>query len=102
MPPVPSSPEPAGPAATRPLADVWCEGLPAERCGAFEKECHVATYCDGQRFCTSRQGPRRLTCGENGYSGGEVACCEGLLARCGKMTGDTTCDDERDSEQRPM
>ncbi|WP_147451106.1 hypothetical protein [Corallococcus llansteffanensis] len=108
MPPIPSSPsparpsEPSAPTATRRLADVWCEGLSPERCGAFPEECYAATYCDGQRFCTSRRRARGRTCGEEGYYGGEVACCEGLVARCAKKTGDTTCNDERDPEQQPM
>ena len=84
--------------------DVWCEGLPVERCGEYPEECHVAVYCDGESACTSwRNHPRDLQCGKEGYAGGSVACCPGLVGRCGQVDGrDKTCDDQRDTDKRPL
>ncbi|RKH58697.1 hypothetical protein D7V93_16300 [Corallococcus llansteffanensis] len=74
--------------------------MPVERCAEFPDVCHQAVYCDGEPFCTSRRGTQAPTCGGEGYSAGEVACCPGLIARCGRVT-EGTCDAEHGTDHRP-
>ncbi|GEN13480.1 hypothetical protein SAMN05443572_1068 [Myxococcus fulvus] len=77
---------PPGPELRRPTQDVWCEGLSVERCDDFPKDCELATYCDGVRFCrTQPRYPNEATCAEEGILGANVACCPGLVPRCGSL-----------------
>ncbi|WP_342377253.1 hypothetical protein NVS55_38240 [Myxococcus stipitatus] len=82
-----------------PAADVWCEGLSAERCGEYPQDCEAASYCDGVRFCR-RQEPGRGqgTCVGEGSPVGSGACCPGLAPRCGVEFEDETCDTEAEGE----
>ncbi|QSQ12284.1 hypothetical protein [Myxococcus landrumensis] len=79
---------PEGPEFRQKTADVWCEGLSAERCGSYPRDCEVATYCDGVRFCRSQADfPSQETCAAEGILGANVACCPGLVPRCGVPSG---------------
>ncbi|MCP3057707.1 hypothetical protein LXT21_02835 [Myxococcus sp. K38C18041901] len=75
---------PPGPEMRRSTQDVWCEGLSVERCDDFPQDCELATYCDGVRFCrTQPLYPNEAKCAEEGIYGASVACCPGLVPRCG-------------------
>jgi len=86
-----------------PYADVWCEGLTVDRCGAFAEDCVLKTYCDGQRFCSRRRArPPAGGCGAEGAQGLAEPCCEGLVPRCGSRTLEDACEPRRDSTDVPM
>ncbi|WP_147446949.1 hypothetical protein [Corallococcus sp. CA054B] len=94
-----SKPEPSAPV---PTPDVWCEGLPPERCGESPEHCIRLTYCDGQPFCASRMNrPRDRTCGSVSVHGLGEPCCPGLVSRCGELTPDDTCEPQRDPTDMP-
>ncbi|MBZ4395057.1 hypothetical protein [Myxococcus sp. AS-1-15] len=77
---------PPGDELRRPTEDVWCEGLSVERCDDFPKDCELAAYCDGVRFCrTQPMYPNKAECAEEGVLGASVACCPGLVPRCGAL-----------------
>ncbi|RUO94591.1 hypothetical protein D7Y11_03625 [Corallococcus sp. AB018] len=82
--------------------DVWCEGLPPERCGEFPELCIRLTYCDGQPFCASRMNrPKDRKCGSVSVYGLGEPCCSGLVSRCGVLTLDDTCEPQRDPMDMP-
>ncbi|WP_147445324.1 hypothetical protein [Corallococcus aberystwythensis] len=90
-------------ASTEPYADVWCDGLSPERCGDFADSCIRLTYCDGQRFCASRHNrPSDRVCGSEGTRGLAEPCCEGLVARCGALPSEGTCEPQAKSTDVPM
>lgn len=80
--------------------DVWCEGLPVERCGEFPQHCREAAYCDGTRFCSTWNGED--ACAGDGDISGPAACCPGLLPRCGVVSKDATCDSQLGTPARPV
>ncbi|QSQ12289.1 hypothetical protein [Myxococcus landrumensis] len=85
------------------VADVWCEGMPVERCGKYPQDCEVAVYCDGTRFCRSQElYPSLETCAGEGILGASVACCAGLVARCGVPSGGETCNLQKGDESEPV
>ena len=85
------------------VVKVWCEGLPLARCGWYPKDCEVAVYCDGTRFCRSQESyPSQETCAAEGILGASVACCPGLVARCGVPSGSGTCDRQEGSDAEPV
>jgi|GEM_PF-3843819 len=83
-----------------PRPDVWCEGLPLERCGAFPQHCREAAYCDGTRFCSAWSGEE--ACAQEGSTAGPMACCSGLLPRCGVVSKEGTCDSQFGTAARPV
>lgn len=63
-----------------------CNEFDPEHCPI---ECAVLDGCDGHPICRPKvQTPP--ACGGAGYYG--VACCEGLMSRCGKANADGSCD----------
>ncbi|WP_338873231.1 hypothetical protein [Myxococcus stipitatus] len=86
-----------------PALRVWCEGLPVEHCGKYPKDCEVGVYCDGERFCRRKELPSgQETCAGEGIQGAVVACCPGLVARCGAPSGGETCDPQKGDESEPV
>ncbi|WP_338873222.1 hypothetical protein [Myxococcus stipitatus] len=102
----PRSPQrlPPGPDKRQAPADVWCEGLSVERCGAYPQDCEVGVYCDGVRFCRARaEFPSQETCAGEGILGASVACCPGLVPRCGEPRGEGgTCDSQKGEVSEPV
>ncbi|WP_338873226.1 hypothetical protein [Myxococcus stipitatus] len=95
---------PPGPEMRHGTADVWCEGLSLERCGKYPQDCEVGVYCDGVRFCRSQpRFPSPETCAGEGILGANVACCSGLVARCGIPEGGRgTCNPQQGDESEPV
>ncbi|QSQ12286.1 hypothetical protein [Myxococcus landrumensis] len=95
---------PPGPKSRQKNAAVWCEGLSVERCGGYRKDCEVGVYCDGVRFCRSRaEFPTEETCAGEGILGASVACCLGLVSRCGVPSGGReACDPQKGDESEPV
>ncbi|AGC49042.1 hypothetical protein MYSTI_07770 [Myxococcus stipitatus DSM 14675] len=82
---------------------VWCEGLSVERCGKYPKSCEVGIYCDGVRFCRSQsEHPSQEPCAGEGVQGASVACCPGLVARCGVPLASETCSPQTEDESEPV
>jgi hypothetical protein len=67
-----------------------CEEITAESCPL--DVCQILQGCDNQPVCYSQPEFIAATCGDLAYTGQEVACCEGLMRRCGMEFIDGTCD----------
>ncbi|WP_342377256.1 hypothetical protein NVS55_38250 [Myxococcus stipitatus] len=95
---------PPGPTFRPKNPAVWCEGLSVERCGSHREDCEVGVYCDGVRFCRSRpEFPSEESCAAEGILGANVACCSGLVARCGVPTrGHEACDPQKGDASEPV
>ncbi|AGC49046.1 hypothetical protein MYSTI_07774 [Myxococcus stipitatus DSM 14675] len=95
---------PPGRTARPKNAAVWCEGLSVERCGSHREDCEVGAYCDGVRFCRSRpEFPSAEACAAEGILGANVACCSGLVARCGVPAGGRgACNPQKGDESEPV
>ncbi len=64
---------------------VGCNPKP---CSAFEAEkcplenCQIMENCKGEKVCYFKFAPKPPKCGEEGYYGQDVPCCEGLRKKC--------------------
>jgi len=67
-----------------------CTEVPVERCELHG--CVVMTNCSGQAVCTSPFSAPPPACGPLSYYGQAVACCAGLVRRCGAALADGSCD----------
>lgn len=69
---------------------VDCADFDAASCPTAD--CRVLTTCQGKKVCDRNpvNAPVR-SCGEAGYYGQDLACCTGLVARCGYEFSDHTC-----------
>lgn len=67
-------------------------------CVAFDfdncplESCHIMTDCKGKEICYYKLSGEPPECGGTSYYGQDVACCEGLIKRCGRVLEDGSCD----------
>ena len=73
-------------------------GCDRKSCTAFEAEncplesCQIMTNCKGEEVCYSQFSVGPPECGGIGSYTQDVACCEGLVKRCGIVLKDGSCD----------
>jgi len=69
-----------------------CTQIPIKKCPL--DFCAVLQNCSGERVCHDRQRGAIPKCGDVAYSGQDVACCAGLVRRCGVQFFEGHCDME--------
>lgn len=69
-----------------------CPAIAAEACP--KKYCTLMTDCSKEKICHYQMFGERAPCGDLAYAGQDVACCEGLVRRCGVEFFDGSCDME--------
>ncbi len=67
-----------------------CLNLPADKCP--RDTCRLMKGCDGVDICFNLDEREAPQCGGIAYDGQDVACCEGLVKRCGVEYFDGSCD----------
>jgi hypothetical protein len=67
-----------------------CVELSASDCPL--EECQILKGCAEKDVCYPKVDDPSLSCGEIAYTGQNVACCEGLVKRCGLEFFDGSCD----------
>ena len=67
-----------------------CFVFDAESCPL--ERCQVMTNCKGEEVCYDQFTADPPACGGISYYGQDVACCEGLIKKCGGILNDGSCD----------
>ena len=73
-------------------------GCNPKPCIAFTSEtcplesCQIITNCKGEEICYYKLLGQPPECGGISYYGQDVACCDGLVKRCGLVLADGSCD----------
>jgi hypothetical protein len=67
-----------------------CTTFQAENCP--QDYCTIMINCEGKEICYNKLSEEIPTCGPASYYGQDVACCEGLVKRCGIVSSDGSCD----------
>ncbi len=67
-----------------------CVDIDSDHCP--KDSCQLLKGCDNRTICYYKVEPTADTCGEVGYNGQDVPCCQGLEKRCGIEFFDGTCD----------
>jgi len=67
-----------------------CQDFQAENCP--QDYCRIMINCEGKEVCYNKLPGEIPTCGPISYYGQDVACCEGLVKRCGIVLSDGSCD----------
>ena len=81
---------PGGPECAACQVPQRCDAISADCCP--NDRCQLLTDCSGNRVCYNRFAGTPPACGAVGYYGQDVACCAGLVKRCGAPRSDGTCD----------
>ena len=69
-----------------------CTSIPLDKCP--EQYCAVMTNCSDEKVCHYKMEGEPAKCGDLAYAGQDVACCPGLVQRCGIEFLDGNCDME--------
>jgi len=69
-----------------------CTGIPTDKCP--QQYCAVMTNCSEEEVCHYKMEGEPAKCGDLAYAGQDVACCPGLVQRCGIEFLDGNCDME--------
>lgn len=69
-----------------------CPQIDAQKCP--KEYCAIMTDCSNEKICHYQMYGERPKCGGLAYAGQDVACCKGLVRRCGVEFFDATCDME--------
>jgi len=75
-----------------------CPNIPIDQCPL--EFCAVMVNCSHEKICHFKMAGGQADCGDTAYAGQDVACCPGLVRRCGIEFIDGTCDME--AKQDPM
>ena len=67
-----------------------CNAFTSKNCPL--ESCRIMTNCEGQEVCYYKSVGEPPECGVSSYYGQDVACCEGLIKRCGEVLEDGSCD----------
>ena len=67
-----------------------CLKIASEHCPT--DTCEVLMGCSQQEVCYPKDPRGPASCGDLAYAGQDVACCEGLVKKCGVEFFDGTCD----------
>ena len=73
-------------------APLECPQIPVQYCP--EEFCAVMESCSKEKICHYKMSGEPAECGDLAYAGQDVACCKGLVKRCGIEFLDGTCDME--------
>ncbi len=67
-----------------------CTAISANKCPT--DSCQIMIDCAGNQACTNLFNGSRPSCGALSYYGQDVACCPGLVKRCGRANVNGMCD----------